>query len=307
MRILIIAVLLFAIHSAFAASMKNLKTATRTVKENSYPFLEFNELTQFPGSRHRDKFDLSSLVKDTADTVYTISDKEKNNFIYKVDWKNAELKPEIPFGVTDTLDIEAIDICGEEFYLSNEKNDKFYIVKNGEKTREFVLDYSAVGGLSKGFLSGNKGFEGMAIDCENQIMYLAKEREPRFLLNVDLKTRRVLKQWNIPETDAFDFSEAKYENGFLYLLERTGMLVTKVDPKTEKVIAKFSYQNMEKSPGYLYGPAIYTFAEALMLTPTEIWIGFDNNGLKVTKEAKKDLGIKNRDPLIMRFKRPANF
>jgi len=155
--------------------------------------------------------------------------------------------------------------------------------------------------------SGNDGFEGMAIDCQNQMMYATKEMLPRFIITVDLKTNKILKKWNIPRTDSLDYTDAKFENGYLYVLERTGMLVAKVDPKTEKVIKKFSYKNMEKRPGYLFGPASHNIGEALELTSDEIWIGFDSNGLKTTAESQKDLGLSGRDPLIMRFKRPANF
>ena len=292
---------------AYGMSVKQYKSrAVATKSEGKYEFLEFLELKQFPAKDHKDKYDLSGLVADSKGTVYAISDKEKNNFVYSVDWKKAKLNPTISFGITDKIDIEAIDVCGEDFYLSNEKNNKFYIVRSGQPTKRIDIDFSQVGIKSQLF-SGNQGFEGMAVDCENQILYAAKQHSPRFIVNIDLKTNKILKKWTIPETDAFDFADAKFEKGFLYVIERMGLVVTKIDIKTEKVVAKYSYQNMEKSAGYLYGPAVYTFAEALLLTKDEIWIGFDNNGLKTTQQSQEELGLSGRDPLIMRFKRPDNF
>lgn len=291
---------------ASAMSVKKYKERAVATKEHRHPELEFLELKQFPNKTHKEKFDLSGLAQGPDGTMYAISDKEKNPFIYIVDWKKGVLKEHLPFGVKDKLDIEAIDICDNMFYLSNEKNDKFYTLKKDEKTKTLDIDLSSLE-MKGGLFSGNDGFEGMAIDCQNQIMYALKEMLPRFIVTIDLKTNKVLKKWNIPETDSFDYTDAKYENGYLYVLERTGMLVAKVDPKTEKVIKKFSYKNMEKGPGYLFGPAPHNIGEALELTSDEIWIGFDNNGLKTTEQSQKDLGLKGRDPLIMRFKRPENF
>jgi uncharacterized protein YjiK len=291
----------------YSMSMKNLKSASRTVaQKNSYPFLEFKELKQFPEGHRKGKFDLSGLALNSDGTVYTISDKEKDDSIFKVDWTTGFISAALPLKIKTTLDIEAIDVCGDDYYVSNENDDKFYVVKQNKPTREIVIDFSAAN-LSSRLFGGNKGYEGLAVDCENSRMYLAKEREPRFILTVDLKTKKVIKRWDIPQDDAFDFSDAKFENGFLYVLERSGMLVTKINLATEQVVAKYSYKNIEKGFGYLFGPAIYSFGEALMLTPSEIWIGFDNNGLRATQQAEKDLGVTGRDPLIMRFKRPAGF
>jgi hypothetical protein len=300
--------MILTVSIGFAMSVKNLKTRTTASAEEKkqYPFLLFMELKQFPLPGHKDRFDLSGLAQHSDGSIYTISDKRKTNHIYKVDWNNDTLVADLDFGIDENLDMEAIDICGDQFYLSNEANNKFYIVKKNEKTQKLELDFTG-SDIKTDFMGGNKGYEGMAVDCANQIMYVTKEREDRYILTIDLKTKKVIKKWDIPQTDAYDFSEAKFENGYLYLLERSGMLVTKVNPKTEEVVAKFSYKNMEKGYGYLFGPSIYPFGEALLLTPTEIWIGFDNNGLRVTRQAGIDLGIKNRDPLIMKFKRPPGF
>jgi DNA-binding beta-propeller fold protein YncE len=293
--------------ASYSMSAKNLKTRPpATPQGKQYPYLEFLELKQFPMDGPKDRFDLSGLAMDKSGTVYTVSDKSRTHYVYKLDWKTGKITKDMDFGITGNLDMEAIDICGDDFYVANEANDGFYIVKKNQKTQKLEFDSSGVK-LEKDFMSGNKGYEGIAIDCTNQIMYAAKEREPRYILTIDLKTKKVLKKWNTPETDSYDFSEAKYDNGYLYLLERSGMLIAKVDPKTEQVVAKYSYRNMEKGNGYLFGPSVYPFAEALIFTPTEIWIGFDNNGLKVTPQAGIDLGIKNRDPLVMKFKRPAGF
>ena len=294
--------------AAYAMSVNNLKSKRKpsSVSATKYPQMEFLELKQFEFKDHKIKFDLSGLAQHKNGKIYAISDKEKTPFIYEVDWKKAKLDPKIDFNIKDKLDIEAIDICGDDFYLSNEKNDKFYIVREGAETEKLKIDLSHL--KSKGAIfSGNDGYEGMAIDCENQILYAVKEMLPRHILTIDLKTNKLLKKWSIPEVDTFDSTDAKYENGFLYILERSGMLIAKVDVKSEKVVQKYSYQSMEKGPGYLFGPAMNAMGEALMLTSDEIWIGFDNNGLKATEQAQKELGLKGRHPLIMRFKRPDNF
>ncbi len=279
-------------------------TKAPTELDNLYPFLEFIELKQFTGN-FKANFDLSGLAIDKNKNIYAISDKQKNHFIYNLNWKDGTLKPHLDIRIKDKLDIEAIDICNSKFYLSNERNNKFYVVQKDTPTETIAPDYTPL--PQTDLVYRNRGFEGLAVDCKNQTMYVTKERQPRYILTIDMKTKKIVKRWDIPETDAFDYSDAKFENGHLYLLERSGMLVTKVDVATEKVVAKFSYRNLEKYYGYLFGPAIYPFAEALLLTEDEIWIGFDNNGLKVTPKASEDLGVKGRDPIVMRFKRPKDF
>lgn len=306
MKIVAVVLVLLCATFGYTMSVKSLKKRMPASIDNGHPQLEFLEHKQFPIKDPKIKFDLSGLAQHSDGTIYTISDKEKTPYIYQVDWKKGKLPEHLPFGIKDKLDIEAIDICGDKFYVSNEKNDKFYIVEKGKETQKLDIDISEYKTKASLF-GGNDGFEGMTVDCENQIMYAVKEMLPRYILTIDLKTNKVLKKWTIPTDDTFDFSDAKYQNGYLYILERSASLVTKVDIKSEKVIAKYSYTNVEKEPGYLFGPAAHRIGEALLLTQDEIWIGFDNNGLKASKLSQKELGLKGRAPLIVRFKRPDQF
>ena len=91
----------------------------------------------------------------------------------------------------------------------------------------------------------------------------------------------IVNQFTIPEDESNDFSDMKYENGFLYMLERNGSCVSE--------------------------PSKYGMAEALLLTKDEIWIGIDNNGLEASKGAEDRFGIKGNQPSILRFKRPTGF
>ncbi|MES2769932.1 MAG: SdiA-regulated domain-containing protein [Bdellovibrionota bacterium] len=308
MKILIAFLVTLLVSVGYAMSVKNYKSPKLALKKTNESQLEFIELKQFPIKSHKDKFDLSGLVEGPDGSIYVISDKEKNPFIYLVNWKKGIFTEYLSFGIKDKLDIEAIDICEDSFYLSNEKNDKFYIVKKGEETKRIDIDFSELS-MKGGLFSGNDGFEGMAVDCENQILYATKEMLPRFIVNIDLKQNKVLKKWTLPSLsdNDFDFTEAKYQNGFLYVLKRSAFSLVKVDLKTEKIVASYSYSNIEKGPGYLFGPSAHAIGEAFTLTKDEIWIGFDNNGLKATEDAQEELGLKGRDPLIVRFKRPENF
>ena len=136
---------------------------------------------------------------------------------------------------------------------------------------------------------------------------MTKEREERHILTYDLKTKEITDKWNIPETDSWDFSDAKFEDGFLYVLERGNHLVTKINISTKEVVTKYSYQNFEKGSGYLFGPALFAQGEALLLTQDEVWIGFDGNGRKATSAAQKEFNLKGNGPLVVRFKRPKGF
>jgi hypothetical protein len=105
-----------------------------------------------------------------------------------------------------------------------------------------------------------------------------------------------------------DISDLKFENGFLYVLERNDNLVVKLDANSLEVISKVSYKNTcSLREGKLYSNSKYGMAEALLLTSDEIWIGLDNNGLPFSDYAQKTYGLTGNSPVIIRFKRPAGF
>ncbi len=275
--------------------------------QSNYAELALIDIKQLEES-YKSRFDLSGIVK-TGEKIYVVSDKPYNNYIYEIkmndhDWS---IENTIEIGLLDQVDIEAVDHCNGNFYFSNEHGNIIYKMDSTHKIR-IVKPYYKGRNIDVASWKKNTGLESLAIDCENSIIYAAKERQARFIYAVDLKYNNIISKFNIPETESSDFADMKYENGFIYLLERNGNYISKVDVKTEEVVTKVSYKNIcTSAEGKLYEPSKYGMAEALLLTESEIWIGLDNNGLPVSENAAKKYGMKGTQPVILRFVRPVGF
>jgi len=81
-----------------------------------------------------------------------------------------------------------------------------------------------------------------------------------------------------------------------------------MDLNTNQIVDRVSYKNTCSHPdGKLYYNSQYGMGEALLLTPEEIWIGLDNNGLPFSEHAQKSYGLSGNHPVLIRFKRPSGF
>ena len=145
------------------------------------------------------------------------------------------------------------------------------------------------------------------MDCKNNVLYLAKERQPRFIIVYELENEQVTDIISFPDQEG-DISDLKIENGFLYILERNANYVTKMDLSTQQIVSRMSYKNTcSHQDGKLYDNSKYGMGEALLLTPEEIWIGLDNNGLPFSDHAQNTYGLSGTQPVLIRFKRPKGF
>lgn len=272
--------------------------------------IENNPIKQLK-TNEKKRFDLSGIVKHQG-TILVIADKEWNNHIYKLDTAaNAFSVSSVKeFSTNGKTDFEGIDVCENKFYLIEEwENDVYEVTFDSGKLDKLVIPWKKhrIDRINW----GNKGFEGLAYDCENNILYLAKERQPRKIYKFDLKTKEITEPFASfinEEESGFDIADMKYENGFLYILERGLGLVTKINTQTNEKYS-LSFQHLVFKDGqrlYKNDHPEYGMAEALLLTESEIWIGLDNNGNKIS-EYGKSLGLKDDKPVILIFKRPENF
>ena len=249
-------------------------------------------------------FDLSGIAK-IEDDYYVVSDNQFNKQLYKIqlDGSSFQFSDSISLQYHQVSDIEAIDYCHNlSIFFTNEENNSAYLFTNGHN--KLVFDSKKLSDQTD--WGSNKGLEGMAVDCENQILYLAKEREPRFIVAYNMNTDEIT---HVAQKDfTGDISDLKYENGFLYILERKDNVVSKMNVETMEIVQKVSYKETCSHPeGKLYSGTEYGMAEALLLTPDEIWIGLDNNGLSFSDHATKTYGLTGKNPVILKFQRPAGF
>ncbi|UXX79595.1 SdiA-regulated domain-containing protein [Reichenbachiella carrageenanivorans] len=253
-------------------------------------------------------FDFSGIVSK-GDSIFIVADKPWNTFLYSITFSEKKwiAHPYRQISSTEKLDLEAVDHCNGFFYLANEFRGSIYRLPTSTAEVQTLPINFKENNLAPSTWK-NAGWEGLTIDCENQVMYLVKERQPRNIVVVDMNRWGILDQFDIPQTESNDFSDAKYLNGHLYLLERNGNYITKVNTKTKTVVEKYHYRHIASHPnGKLYAPEKYGMAEALLLTDNEIWIGLDNNGLEVTDHAKDTYQLTGHTPVIIKFKRPAGF
>ncbi|MCO4754472.1 MAG: SdiA-regulated domain-containing protein, partial [Bacteriovoracaceae bacterium] len=159
----------------------------------------------------------------------------------------------------------------------------------------------------------NAGLEGIAIDCENQTLYLAQERSPRAIVVVNLNTLKVEKIGStkiIKENIHPDYADLFFNNNALYVLERNMRRILKLDPKSLEVIQSVSYASLgpQLQIQDLYNTGEpYGLAEALYMSDRHIFIGLDNNRNSFTKKAKILYPLKGDHSVILKFDRPEGF
>lgn len=219
------------------------------------------------------------------------------------------------------IDLEGLAYCPDRLYIANEgPREVLQLDLRARKLSQLALNFDREA-LSAGGI--NAGIEGIAVDCQEQLLFVAKERDPRMLLVFSLKDGQLLRQGNPPASDRDgqkvinpmtgngllsigpDFADLVFDQGYLYALERNTYEIVKVDPKSFAALARVSYLQHEKSL-YDTGEPFGT-AEVLLMTAQEILIAFDNNGSPLSSVALQKYGISGPHGAVMRFKRPQGF
>jgi hypothetical protein len=219
------------------------------------------------------------------------------------------------------FDLEGIARCANDTYLINERVRHVLLIKDRKSINRAPIDFSGVSSLWEG--GSNAGFEGIAADCDNQILYVGKERSPRLIIKIDMKTWKIVDSFDFSPSDRVpqhvintftgeglltinaDISDLTFQDGYLYVLERSGYEIAKLDPKTRTVLARVSFLMSEKSLYETGEP--YGVAEGLALTPTEIIVAFDNNGTPLSGITRDKLKVSGNGSAIFTFKRPDGF
>ena len=164
-----------------------------------------------------------------------------------------------------------------------------------------------------GKISTNAGFEGVAIDCENDIAYIAQERSPRGIFKVDLKTQKILETFlfnnETGKRGSNDYADLYFENGFLYMLERNNHLISKYSIKDKKVVSTVSFgklPNIHLSELYDTGEP-FGLAEGMTMSNDQIYIGIDNNGKPISKKGSELFNLKGSFSSLIIYQRPKGF
>jgi len=286
-------------------------------------------------------FELSGITA-TPGGIYAVGDGPAEHVLYRFEFQKNRfhLAPRLNFktlkgfkeytqelGGNQTLavadrrfDTEGVAACGSTFYVVNERVRQVLELKGGVLTA-LPIDFSKYPELAAG--EGNAGLEGIAVDCAQQLMYLAKERDPRRLVTVAMKTWQVLAVNDLTPSErsgqkvinyktgqglqeiSTDFADLAFDQGFLYVLERSAYEVAKVDPKTMTVVQRVSYYLTTR---HMYdSDEPFAKAEALTLTKDRIVVGEDNNAEPLAQRAQVIYGVKGSHPGLYFFHRPQGF
>jgi hypothetical protein len=290
--------------------LKQSRTRALVMPTHSLQLKGKNAIKQL-NDNYKKRFDLSGIVK-AMNKIFVIADKEWDNSIYQIDTSQNNFSLSIfqKFNVDYKFDIEGVEWANGKFYIIDETKNEVYTLKLGQPNLEKLeIPWQAYGIDRSGW--DNNGFEGIAIDSANQILYLAKEREERRLFRIDLKTMKISEPFAdlIRYGCGHDISDMKYENGYIYLLERGLGFITRINCQTDEKLS-VSFQDFDFKNGhriYENSNPQFGMAEALLLTKDEIWIGQDNNGDPVS-DYGLSLGLKaGNKPIITIFKRPVGF
>jgi len=214
------------------------------------------------------------------------------------------------------LDLEGIATCGGDERI------RAVWKSNGKRIEELNLDWT--GAVVDPWLGeANAGFEGIAVDCAGQHLYLAKERDPRRLYKFDLKTLKLIKEADLPLSDrqgqkvlnwrtgiglvdlSPDFADLHFYEGFLYVLERNTYEVAKVEATDLKIVSRVSF--LESGWSLYDSSEPYGLAESLNIEGKRIIIGYDNGDSALSYATSMKHSVKGVVPTIQIFSRPDGF
>lgn len=212
------------------------------------------------------------------------------------------------------FDLEGLTSCKKTYYLVNEQAREILMVdkKLTKLNIDFLKPFADFGYPLKK-IPVNAGFEGIAVDCPNNKLFIAQERSPRALIVIDLKSLKITDFFTTasknPKQKNLDYADLHFEGGYLYILERNNYNILKMDVSSKKIITSLSFKNLKNiKADELYDTGEpYGLAEGLTMNTNTIYIALDNNKTKISEKAKKLFKVDGQVSSILTFKRPKGF
>jgi hypothetical protein len=192
----------------------------------------------------------------------------------------------------------AVDESGH-LYLSEESQRIAYKLSPQGRLEAIAIDWSPV----RQFFGAdvNASFEGIAVAGDR--LYLANERSAARVVVVDLKAREVRDSFFVDSTGfAFGgphYTDLAFADGHLFILNRNHRCVFEVEPETKRVLAEYSFAQMELDKAVAYFTDYPTGTmEGLAIDGDYFWMITDNNGKGRIADAA------DSRPTLFRCKRP---
>ncbi len=120
---------------------------------------------------------------------------------------------------------------------------------------------------------------------------MANEREAGRIIVLDLKTLQILDDFTVRSSHPIlwdtHYSDLCWFDGALYALLRENRCVVQIEPTTHRVLAEYSFYEMERQPEVAYVTRYPTSTfEGLAVEKDYFWFCTDNNGLPRKADAK---------------------
>ena len=199
------------------------------------------------------------------------------------------------------FDLEGIskDSNGNLYVSEETQRLVFKSSPDGKSIEALAFDWSPV----KKFLSNdpNASLEGIAI--AGNLLYLANERSSARIVVLELSSRKIIDSFFV-DSEGFAFGGPHYSDlaffkDRLFILNRNNRCVLEVDPEKKRVLAEYSFAQMELAEEFAYKSDYPTGAmEGLAIDPEHFWLLTDNNGKARFKHPQ------DTRPTLFRCKRP---
>lgn len=223
-------------------------------------------------------------------------------------------------------DIEGITTCKNKVFLLNEElldvisyeEGVFKPVLRGlRSTIDDLLAKKQDDNDDKEMSSTLSGLEGIAIDCERNILYLAKEREPRALFSYNLKNSKLslLNTEDFPQLPKEqDFSSLHFEYPYLYVLARMDLKIYKYHVQKQMVADVYDLgfvNGLRKSWDLksIYNKETqFSPIDGMTMDKNFVYLVVDQNNMNIKKEFQSDFKYLKMDQaassLFIIYKRP---
>lgn len=187
------------------------------------------------------------------------------------------------------VDFEGLCHFGDEFWIASETTRSVLKVGTDGDVEELIPDFSGFHKDSMMPFSGiaNAGLEAIACDEATGRLWIFNERQFRMAYEVNPDTGEMIHQFDVPAAAHLpqysqgswmypDFAGADFDSGYLYLLERNGRRILKVDPENFATVDHCSYAYVEDGMYQEKGP--FGVAEGLVVQNSQVYVVLDTNG-----------------------------
>lgn len=205
----------------------------------------------------------------------------------------------------EELDLEGLALYGNSFLIVDERDRKVFVLSRSGLLKIIDNDidlYSKRVGLRFSSHS-NAGFEGISVDNQKGIFFIANEREPAiiFLLRMRREKLITIDHLNMEEMlrSYVDISDLLFYKGYLYAIHRRARTIIKIDPYNKLIRDSLFYGDATR--GLYSDDESRGFVEGLYINKKSILLLLDSNGRKMSKRKYGQNGA------LIIMKRPDGF